>query len=150
MDALTTLLEIEALKRPKAEYFFYLDTKQWDLWLGLFTRDIILQWDRAVSTRGEDGQTMGPLVGIDAIAQAMPVSMNDLQTVHHGHTPIIDLTSESDATGVWAMEEIIGAPHRDYILHGFGHYRETYRKEEGRWRISKLHLTRLRIGRKSL
>ncbi|MGB6766333.1 MAG: DUF4440 domain-containing protein, partial [Mycobacterium sp.] len=27
-------------------------------------------------------------------------------------------------------------------LHGAGHYRETYEKQDGTWRIKTLHLTR--------
>jgi hypothetical protein len=30
-------------------------------------------------------------------------------------------------------------------LHAFGHYRETYRKIDGKWKITSLHVTRLRV-----
>lgn len=150
MDAAQVLVELEALKRLKAEYFYFLDTKDWPAWLDLFTSDVILKWDQAVSTRGQDGQTAPALQGIDAIRQTMPPAMENLQTVHHGHTPILDLTSDTTATGIWAMEERVGAPNRDYVTYGYGHYHETYRKEGGRWRIASLHLTRLRTGRISL
>jgi hypothetical protein len=30
-------------------------------------------------------------------------------------------------------------------MHGYGHYHETYEKTDGRWRISSLKLTRLRV-----
>ena len=30
-------------------------------------------------------------------------------------------------------------------MRGFGHYRETYRKVDGQWRIATLDLTRLRV-----
>lgn len=150
MDALATLIELEALRRLKAEYFFYLDTKDWPRWLDLFTEDVVLQWDLASTATGGDGQTTPAMIGRSAIAATMPAAMANLQTVHQGHTPILDLTSPTTATGIWAMEETVGAPHRDYVTYGQGHYRETYRKEDGRWRIATLHLTRLRTGRKSL
>jgi hypothetical protein len=150
MEPLETLLELEALKRLKAEYFFFLDTKAWPEWLALFTPDVTLKWDLAVAAPGQDGQTTDPLVGVEAIAAVMPPAMARLQSIHHGHTPILDLISPTTATGIWAMEERVGAPDRDWITYGYGHYHETYRKDDGRWRIASLHLTRLRVGRISL
>ena len=46
---------MEALKRLKARYFYYMDTKQWDEWLALWASDATLEWDAAVSTRGRNG-----------------------------------------------------------------------------------------------
>ena len=31
------------------------------------------------------------------------------------------------------------------LIHAYGHYHETYRKEDGRWRIASVHLKRLRV-----
>jgi hypothetical protein len=30
------------------------------------------------------------------------------------------------------------------VFHGYGYYEETYRRDQGRWRIANLKLTRLR------
>jgi hypothetical protein len=30
------------------------------------------------------------------------------------------------------------------VLYGYGHYREKYRKENGIWKFSSVHLTRLK------
>jgi hypothetical protein len=50
-------------------------------------------------------------------------------TVHHGHMPEIELTSNGDATGTWAMEDELWFPDGSPVLHvhGYGHYHETYR-----------------------
>jgi hypothetical protein len=68
-------------------------------------------------------------------------SLENAATMHHCHTPEINLTSPVTATGIWAMEDwiIFGNGHE---LHGAGHYRETYEKQDGTWRIKTLHLTR--------
>jgi hypothetical protein len=58
--------------------------------------------------------------------------------------PEIDVTSPTTATGVWAMEDMLRWP-TGMELHGFGHYHETYEKVEGRWRIKRSELTRLRM-----
>jgi hypothetical protein len=42
------------------------------------------------------------------------------------------------------MEDIV--EFTDSVLHGYGHYHETYRKTAGVWRIATLHLTRLKLS----
>ena len=64
-------------------------------------------------------------------------------TVHQCHTPEIDVTSPSTATGIWAMEDMLRYPDGTE-LHGYGHYHETYEKQDGKWRIKLSKLTRLR------
>src|SRR5262249_55608016 len=70
--------------------------------------------------------------------------IGDVVTVHHGHTPEIELTSATTATGVWAMEDMLRWPD-DRQMHGYGHYHETYENAGGAWRIKTLTLTRLRV-----
>jgi len=145
MDSLQRLVELEELKNLKASYFYYLDTKDWDSWLGLFTADATLQWDNAPSIGGRDGQTSQKYVGIDQIREHVVYGiLHAAQTVHQGHTPILELTSENTARGIWAMEDIVSSSNQ--VLHAFGHYRETYRKIDGKWKIASLHLTRLRVS----
>ena len=57
--------------------------------------------------------------------------------------PEIELTSPTTATGTWAMEDWLRWPD-GRELHGAGHYHEEYEKVDGRWRITKMTLTRLR------
>ena len=70
-------------------------------------------------------------------------------SVHHGHCPEIELTSQSSAKGIWAMEDIIRWPDDSTVpiraLHGYGHYIETYERINGRWHIKTMKLTRLRV-----
>jgi hypothetical protein len=146
MEPVQELLEREALRNLKASYFYLLDTKQWDKWLDLFTPDATLQWDGAPSTRGRDGQMVAKHVGIDAIRKHVVEEILDpAHTVHQGHTPLIELTSDTTATGIWAMEDIVNSPKRGTLLHAYGHYHETYKKVDGRWKITSLHLKRLRM-----
>jgi hypothetical protein len=48
--------------------------------------------------------------------------VDDIETVHHGHMPDIEITSPTTATGIWAMEDRL----------------------DGEWKIATLRLTRLR------
>ena len=142
MDAATRLLELEALKRLKASYFYFVDTKDWDSWLDLFTPDGSFQWDEAPSTLGRDGRPGEKLVGREALSGVAKM-LEGACTVHIGHSPLIDLVSETEARGIWGMEDIV--EKSDQTVHGWGHYHEVYRKTNGAWRIQSSHLRRLRL-----
>jgi hypothetical protein len=133
--------ELEAIRQLKARYCRYLDTKDVDSWHGVFTPDLVVKLDMAVSTGGADPQTAPPLEGVDNFVPAVMASLEGVATMHHCHTPEITLTSESTATGIWAMEDLLFFPD-GRELHGAGHYHETYEKRDGTWRIKTLHLTR--------
>jgi hypothetical protein len=142
MDAARQLLDIEAIKRLKSSYFLYVDTKQWDAWLDLFTPDGSFQWDAAPSAMGRDPKTGDKLVGREALS-IIGRMLEGACTVHIGHSPIIDLVSETEARGIWGMEDIV--EKADESVHGWGHYHEVYRKTDGGWRIQSSHLRRLRV-----
>jgi uncharacterized protein (TIGR02246 family) len=127
--------DIEAIKRLKARYCRTLDTKDWAAYRGLFTDDV------TVDTADSGG---GVITGADEFLDFLAATLADVVTVHHCHTPEIELTSPDTATGIWAMEDMLRFGDGSQ-LHGFGHYHETYRRAEGGWRIASTTLTRLRM-----
>jgi len=139
MDEIERMTAIEDIRRLKARYFRCLDTKDWDGFRDVFAADA------EMDMRPEAGER-GLVHGNQAIADFVRGVVGDVETVHHGHMPEIDLTSATTATGVWAMEDLLrwpaGGPYGS--MHGWGHYHETYTKEGGSWRIQTLALTRLR------
>lgn len=158
MDAVQELVEMEALKRLKARYFYYMDTKQWDEWLALWASDATLEWDAAVSTRGRSGHTSATVQGVAELRSLVVEKLLDpATTVHQGHTPILEILSDTEACGIWAMEDIVVSANADTTglsvfglgfnaMWGHGHYHETYRKIDGEWKFATVHLTRLRIS----
>ena len=144
MTDIERLLAIEAIKMVKAKYFYGLDHKDWDLWRReVFASDASLH---VPEFRPE------PWVGIDTIIEWVAASTGDQISVHHGHMPIIEITSDTTATAIWAMEDRLYRT-KEYpldgghtYLHGFGHYHETYRLTEQGWRIHSTQLTRLRVS----
>lgn len=133
---MTEFDDIEAIKRLKARYFRLMDTKDWTAMAEVFCPDVVIDTT-------EDG---APL--INSAAEFIPFLSETLAsviTVHHGHMPEIELTSDTTATGIWAMEDHLWWPDGAPItsLHGYGHYHETYRKTSDGWRIATLRLTRL-------
>jgi hypothetical protein len=133
--------ELEAIRQLKAHYCRFLDTKDVEGWRGVFTTDVVVSLDMAVSTGGADPKMAPPLEGVDNLVPMVMGSLENAATMHHCHAPEITLTSATTATGIWAMEDwiIFGDGHE---LHGAGHYHETYEKPDGNWQIKTLHLTR--------
>jgi hypothetical protein len=130
--------DIEAIKQLKARYFRFIDTKQWSQLREVFTPNV------HIDVSGEGG---GVYHGVDDFLAMLEPTLRDVVTVHHGHTPEIELTSPDTATGIWAMEDMLRFPEGGPIaeLHGYGHYHETYVKQDGEWRIASLELVRLRV-----
>lgn len=137
------LLIVEEIRTLKAKYCYCLDLKDWDGYAELFTLDASLITDTAVSSQGEDPKPMSEVRGRQAIRKMVSELLVGAATVHQCHTPIIEVTSSTTATGIWAMEDVVRM--RGYHIHARGHYREHYAVEDGRWRIASLHLTRTMI-----
>jgi hypothetical protein len=126
---------VAEIKQVKARYFRAVDTKDWDLLKAQLTDDVV------VDTTGSGGPV---IVGSDAFIAFLQLTLSPAVTVHHGHSPEIEVTSPTTATGVWAMQDLLIYPGEPRVL-GFGHYHETYESEDGRWRIADLKLTRVHM-----
>jgi hypothetical protein len=136
--------EREAICLLKARYFRYMDQKDWDNWASVFAEDVVVLVDSAVSNGFELTAPHDLVTGRDAFVGHIRVFLAEVSTVHHGHMPEIAIISPTEATGIWAMEDKLIWPDGT-TLHGYGHYREHYRKEDGQWRIARLELSRLRM-----
>lgn len=142
MTDLERLRAIEAIKQAKAWYFWGLDHRDWDIW----RREV---W--APEGRLEVPEADMVVEPLDKVIEWVSSSTGDQVSVHHGHMPIIDFISDTEAKVIWAMEDRLyrtkDHPLEDgsTVLHGFGHYHETYVKRDNGWRILSSRLTRLRL-----
>ena len=128
------LVDIESIKKLKARYCRYLDTKDWTAWRALFADDL-------VSDTAEAGGKV--IEGADEFVAFTRKNLRNQSTVHQVHAPEIELTSATTARGIWALEDVVRfGPGVN--LRGYGHYHETYEKTDGHWRIKSSKLTRLR------
>ena len=143
MDLVQRLEAIEEIKQLKARYFRCLDTKDWEAFADVFTPDARMDMSGEVRGANDDGVTTGNR----EIAAFVRRMVGDVTTVHHGHTPEIEVTSSNTATGVWAMEDTLRWPEGAPLaaMHGYGHYHDRYEMADGRWRIKSTTLTRLRV-----
>ena len=142
MNDTERLLAIEAIKQAKACYFYGLDHQDWAVW-----RDQAWAADGRLEVP-EAGVIVEPL---DEVIRWVSASVGDQVSVHHGHMPIIEFTSDTEAKVIWAMEDRLYRTSEHPLedgstwLHGFGHYHETYVKTAAGWRIRSSRLTRLRV-----
>ncbi len=135
MSGYEELMDIESIKQLKARYFRFVDTHRWEEFLDLFSTDAI--FDLGDGLRFEDAA---------AFVAFVRENLDAVRSVHQGFMPEIQLTGTATAEGIWAMSDYLEADRSDRpVMRGYGHYHETYRKEEGRWRISSMRLTRLRV-----
>jgi hypothetical protein len=127
--------DLEAVKQLKARYCRTMDTKDWAAMRAVFTDDVTMD-------TSESGG--GVMTGADDFLAFLQEAIGDVITVHQCHTPEIDITSPTAASGIWAMEDMLRFADGTE-LHGYGHYYETYVKGSAGWQISSSKLTRLRM-----
>jgi hypothetical protein len=137
---------VEAIRRLKALYFYCLDHKDWEGWRrSVFVPDVRVSvpntWDE-------------PLLGLELFIDRVSTNTCGAVTIHHGHTPIIDLQGDEAATGIWAMEDVIHfSPANPMMgkytyMHGYGHYHDRYVRTDEGWRIAAMELRRLHLERR--
>ncbi|WP_317928643.1 nuclear transport factor 2 family protein [Halioxenophilus sp. WMMB6] len=126
-----------AICELKARYCRLLDAKDWQAWRGLFSDDF--KSDTTDSIGGRCIEGADKFVAFVRGQLDKPFRL----TAHQVHSPEIELTSETTANGIWALEDVVRSSF--FInLHGRGHYTETYEKLNGQWLIKSSTLTRLR------
>jgi hypothetical protein len=139
----------EELQALKARYFRLMDTKRWDEWADVFTEDL---------TAWVEDQPDRTYHGREDFVSSVSTTLAQAVTVHQGHMPELELDGWNDegptrATGIWAMFDYVEFPRPEgsVVLQGYGHYHETYRREDdGHWRIASLRLTRLRVDHRQV
>jgi SnoaL-like domain len=141
MDTLEELGAIEQIKKLKGRYFRSMDTKNWDGFQSVFAPD-------ATMDTTQEAPDLDVVHGNANIRRFVEGSVGSVVTVHHGHMPEIEITSDTTARGVWAMQDLLqipeGSPLGMKSMTGYGHYTETYELIDGEWLIKTLVLTRLR------
>jgi len=121
------LQEIEAIKQLKYKYMRCIDEKRWDELAECFAENA------TVSYSGDKYA----FAGRDAIMKFLVDSMNRdsfLSSHRVGH-PEIEVTSETTATGIWALQDTVIDTQFEITLRGAAFYRDEYVKIGGQWKI---------------
>lgn len=143
---LETLLAIEEIKQLKARYFRCMDTHDWAGLAEVFTHDCRFDPHGALEENPDRGGAE-PILGREAATTYIRQGIEPITSAHFGHMPEIEILSETEATGIWALADILRTPTGEpfAMFRGYGHYHETYSKADGRWRIASLRITRMLV-----
>jgi hypothetical protein len=148
MDDIDRLTIIENLRRLMARYVYSADRQRWPELTALFTPD------GTFTPHNVDGSVLRRMTGREEIAASIAASVGPgAVVIHHLFSDEIDVDSAASAHGVFAMEDLISRPASTdesgraqfTSMHGYGHYRPRFTKADGRWYISELVQTRLRL-----
>lgn len=123
------LVEIELIKRLKYRYMRCLDQKSWDEMAGCFTEDAVAEYSGGAYA----------FEGRDAILAFMRTTMGapTMLSSHRVHHPEIDLVGPDEATGVWAMEDVVILTDLGLNIQGAAFYADRYVKRDGAWLIAR-------------
>jgi len=118
--------DIEAIKRLKYKYLRTLDSKRWDELAECFTEDATTAYaEGKYSFRGRE-----------ATMKFLKESLNPTMiSMHQCHHPEIELTSDTTAKGIWALQDYLIITQANMSLRGAGFYHDEYVKVNGEWKI---------------
>ncbi|WP_040810781.1 nuclear transport factor 2 family protein [Nocardia concava] len=122
---------LEAIRALKHRYLRGLDLKQWDVYGDTMCEDIV----------GKYGSPSGGLPaefrGREAIVDFMRKSLDgkNIITVHVANHDEITVDGDT-ATGSWLLEDTVIAADYGILIRGAAYYTDTYRRENGVWRIA--------------
>ncbi len=130
----------ETIRTLKARYCRYVDTHQWVEFAALFASKPIIRFF------GEDGALLAEFDAVDEFVAVTKAYLSGVKSIHQVHNDEIDIVSETEISAVWSMEDYLIFPDvndgRPASMHGYGHYHETWRLEQGQWRLAHLELRR--------
>lgn len=129
---------LEAIRQLKHRYLRSLDLKQWDDYGDTLCEDIV----------GKYGSPSGGLPaefrGRDSIVEFMRNALDgkNIISVHVANHPEITVDGDT-ASGSWCLEDTIIAADYGLLIRGAAYYHDTYRREDGVWRIATTGYQRL-------
>ena len=126
------LKDIEEIKALKSRYFRALDTQDWDA------------MEKTLHPEVSTSYSNGKLVfhGPKEVTQYFKDNMPPTEiTLHQGHNPAITIDSDTEATGMWYLQDNLifaeGNPYEGLQIQGSAIYTDKYEKVDGQWLIKE-------------
>ena len=137
------LSDREEISELKARYFRLVDAHDWEGFRALFTDDARFDFGNGIWEEGADRF-------LEIVREAMDGQAGKALSVHRGHMPEITIHSPTEAYGLWGLADYLEWPSDPETgercgYRGHGHEEETYRKEDGIWKIATWRLTYIRV-----
>jgi ketosteroid isomerase-like protein len=129
------LADVAEIKRLQAVYGYYLDRSDWDNVVDICTDDIVAEYASSGVYRGK-AQYRAMLYAIGYGKAGLRVGqLRD----HIPLQPVIHIDADGrTAHGRWMALVLLGQ-YGEYARWQTGPYENEYRKENGRWKISRIH-----------
>lgn len=129
------LADTVEIKRVQCEYGYYLDRSDWDSVLQLMTDDVVAEYGNSGVFRGKEH--------VRALLYAIGYGKSGVRVGqlrdHIQLQPVVDIAPDGQsARGRWKALVLLGQ-YGEYARWQTGPYENEYRKEGGRWKISRIH-----------
>ncbi len=122
------LVEIHEICRLKYRYLRAVDQKLWDELESCLTEDATATYGGGAYQLASRAEIMAFLV--DTMGTTAVLSS------HRCGQPEIDLVGPDEATGTWALQDVVIHQAYGVTIAGGAFYSDRYRREDGRWLIS--------------
>lgn len=139
-----TWQDLQEIQELKAQYFYWMDNKQWAALRGVFTDEVVFE--------GFPFGAGGP----DHWVAQLSEFFADAVTQHRGTNPRFRQLADDRVRGLWSMTDYVTWPPDSrnyrgvqipgmYGFRGYGYYEEEYARTAAGWRMDFMRLTRVRI-----
>ena len=129
------LLEIEAIRKLRTRYSYYLDAGELDALVSLFTDDAVCEFGPYGIWEGK-----AEIAKNYEVVERPIIEKGPFQTLHANTNHWVELTGADTALGrVYLIDLAMGDPEKNPLI-WLGVYDEAYRKEGSVWRISRSSL----------
>jgi bile-acid 7alpha-dehydratase len=126
--------DIEAIKKLKAKYFRCVDKKLWDEMEEIWIEDAVADYGMGIEV----------LQGRKEILEFLKKNLgrDSMISVHQGHNPEIEITSDTTARGVWVLNDRL-IIQTIATLNGWRYYEDEYVKVNGEWKKKSTKITNI-------
>lgn len=129
IQSASRLQAIHEIEQLKHRYLRLLDTKSWDELGALFTADAVTDYgDGKYAFTGRE-----EIVGFLRKSLGVPGCIS----VHTVCQPEFNRLTDDHAEVTWGLRDRVIYLEHDVQIEGAAYYHDTFRKEDGEWRIAK-------------
>ncbi|MEM7413468.1 MAG: nuclear transport factor 2 family protein [Myxococcota bacterium] len=128
-DRLARLEALEEIKALKHRYFRAMTLGDYDLLEETLTEDVSTSYSDGEYVFDDREKLLRFLIDSHHAGQQVAYWMCGM--------PEIEVTSQTDATGIWAFYHYFYHRGHEFVDEMFAYYDDVYRYEDGAWRIAK-------------